>query len=431
MSRSATHLVCGAIVLAGLMSGCQPAGSSPLSGVSVQPSVISPNADGTDDLARITYRLSAPARVNIFLTDASGARFDLRRDVERPPSPAPYEILFNGVANGRLMASGDYTWHVEAVTEAGVASFSGPLRIEQADMPFPKIEDFTLSSPIFTPNRDGIDDRVYINVYLAARARLNVYVVGDNGFRYEVQRREGLQLVSDGSELAPGRYNYDYDGGIDLGADPPPDGVYTLVAQSQDAIGQTDMVTASLTITQSGRPNAEIVVQPDGSGVEWARASGPALPGNPNETQRMTLGVGETLYFTIAVRNTGLVPIRTAGPFDPNDCYRMDENRYTKGFPQEPGVFRVGVDYETNTGSDHPWRWGIGTLDDLDIVMRDRQPLYYLAPGKQVLVRGCIQFTRVPVRNPFYVWASLIHEDVEIAAINNRVSPVLIQLVEP
>lgn len=435
MISIATRLAFGVVMLAGLVTACQSTGGSPLSNVRVEPSVISPNADGTDDLARITYRVHMPARVSIYLTGADGARFDLRRDVERPPSPAPYEILFNGVAGGRLMANGDYTWHVEAATDAGVTSFSGPLRIQQADMPFPKIEDFTLSSPIFTPNRDGIDDRVYINVYLPVRARLNVYVVGDNGFRYEVQRREGLQLVSDNAELAPGRYNYDYDGGIDLGADPPPNGVYTLVAQTQDAIGQSDMVTATLTITQSGRPNAEIVVQPDGSGVEWARAPqstiGAASRGNPNETQRMTLGIGETLHFTMAVRNTGLVPIRTAGPFDPEDCYRMDENRYTKGFAQEPGVFRVGVDYETNTGSDHPWRWGVGALDDLDIVMRDGQPLYYLAPDKQVLVRGCIQFTRVPVRNPFYVWASLIHEDVEITAINNRVSPVLIQLVEP
>ncbi|MGQ9815877.1 MAG: hypothetical protein ACUVR3_12140, partial [Candidatus Roseilinea sp.] len=340
----ATRLAFGVVMLAGLVTACQSAGGSPLSNVRVEPSVISPNADGTDDLARITYRVHMPARVSIYLTGADGARFDLRRDVERSPSPAPYEILFNGVVGGRLMANGDYTWHVEAATDAGVTSFSGPLRIEQADMPFPKIEDFTLSSPIFTPNRDGIDDRVYINVYLPVRARLNVYVVGDNGFRYEVQRREGLQLVSDNAELAPGRYNYDYDGGIDLGADPPPNGVYTLVAQTQDAIGQSDSVTATLTITQSGRPNAEIVVQPDGSGVEWARAPqstiGATSRGNPNETQRITLGIGETLHFTMAVRNTGLVPIRTAGPFDPEDCYRMDENRYTKGFAQEPGVFR-------------------------------------------------------------------------------------------
>ncbi|MBK8835165.1 MAG: hypothetical protein IPO29_09970 [Anaerolineae bacterium] len=46
-------------------------------------------------------------------------------------------------------------------------------------------------------------------------------------------------------------------------------------------------------------------------------------------------------------------------------------------------------------------------------------------------MRGCVKLTRIPVRNPFYVWASLIQEDVEIATINNRVSPLLITLVKP
>jgi hypothetical protein len=29
----------------------------------------------------------------------------------------------------------------------------------------------------------------------------------------------------------------------------------------------------------------------------------------------------------------------------------------------------------------------------------------------------------VPPRNPLYFWAGLIHEDVEIAPLNNRVDP--------
>jgi hypothetical protein len=39
--------------------------------------------------------------------------------------------------------------------------------------------------------------------------------------------------------------------------------------------------------------------------------------------------------------------------------------------------------------------------------------------------------TKVPPRNPFNVYASLIQEDVEILPVNNRVSPVTIQLVKP
>jgi hypothetical protein len=141
--------------------------------------------------------------------------------------------------------------------------------------------------------------------------------------------------------------------------------------------------------------------------------------------------VGDTMFFTTTIRNVGPVPIRTAGPFDPDDCYSMDTNRYSKGFAEEPGVWRVGVNYETNTGEDHPWRWAVGTLDELDKVEHNGSTLYYLAPGKQVVVRGCIVLDRVPVRNPFRVWGALIQEQVEIAAINSNVSPILVTLVQP
>ena len=91
----------------------------------------------------------------------------------------------------------------------------------------------------------------------------------------------------------------------------------------------------------------------------------------------------------------------------------------------------MGVDFETNTGEDHPWRWGVGSLQELDVVEHNGAKLYYLAPGKQVVVRGCVKFTRIPVRNPFRMWASLIQEQVEISLANSRVSPILVTLVKP
>jgi hypothetical protein len=411
-----------------LLAACNQGGA--VSQVSVNPAVISPNGDGTDDLTRISYKVSQTARVTIYLTDQNGKRYLLRDEVERTPSPVAYELLFNGVSEGHLLPDGQYTWHVDATGAGGTQNFSGQLVIKDANLPFPKISEFTLSTQSISPNRDAIDDHVYINVVLGQKAKLNVYVIGANGFRYEVQRVEGLRLVASDEQLEAGRYTYDYDGGINLGADPPPNGRYNVVAQTQDLIGQQDMLTRTLEITQSGRPVAEIVVQPDGQSVEWSTKNG-SLVRDPNDTTQITLGLSETLYFTMAVRNTGTVPIRTAGPFDGNDCYNMDQNYYTKGFVQESGAFRVGVDFETNTGTDHPWRWGVGTLKDLDVVDHNGTKLYYLAPDKQVVVSGCIRFTRVPPRNPFSVYASLIQEDVEIQAVNYHVSPVSIVLVKP
>jgi hypothetical protein len=402
------------------------AGSAPISGVTVGPSVISPNADGTDDLARISYTVNMPSKVSIYLTDATGKRYDIRRDVDRAASPMPYEILFNGIAGGRMLPNGEYTWTIEARPAGGSdtapTTSTGTLTITDADVEFPKILDFSASTDTFTPNRDAIEDHVYINVVTSKPSRLRVYVIGSNGFRYDVPRQEGLRAVTDEAELPAGRYFFDYDGGIDLGADPPPDGMYALIAESVDKIGQRDVLTKPLTIEDSGRPVAEIVIQPDGRGIEWSGVGA---------TSELTLRVGDTLHFTTTIRNVGTTPIRTAGLFDPDDCYSMNVNRYTKGFAEEPGVWRVGVDYETNTGEDHPWRWGVGTLDDLTVIEHNGDPLYYLDPGKQVVVRGCIVLDKVPVRNPFRVWGALIQEQVEIAPINSRVSPILVQLVQP
>lgn len=413
---------CGAMLgVAGILAACATS-SQPLSNVTVSPAQISPNADGKEDIARISYKVGMPMRVSIYLTDAAGQRYDLRRDELRNPSPQAYEYLFSGVANGKLLPNGDYTWHVDgAVDGQPPQSSSGTLKITDVNTPFPEIKDFTVSTNVFSPNRDAIDDRVYINLYLTQRANLNVFVEGPNGYRYEVPRREGnvVRAVTDNDtrQVIPGRYQFDFDGGIDLGADPPDDGQYVLVAQSEDQIGQRHVLTAPIMVRDSGRPVAEIVTQPSsGNGVEWSQ-KGPSVK----------MALGDTLYFTTTVRNIGKVPLRTAGPFDNADCYSMNENWYSKGFKEEPGVWRIGINFESNAGADHPWRWAVGSKDQLDVVMSNGQPLYYLGIGKQVEVRGCIKLTKVPARNPFYVWASLIQEEVEI--VNRSVTPLQIELI--
>lgn len=44
-------------------------------------------------------------------------------------------------------------------------------------------------------------------------------------------------------------------------------------------------------------------------------------------------------------------------------------------------------------------------------------------------ITGAIQILDKPPRNPFYLWAGLIHEGVEI--VQNRVSPILITVDVP
>jgi len=396
---------------------CNPFGGT-LADATVSPNRISPNADGSDDLARIEYRLRQPAKVQVFLTDASGNQHFIRREIERAALAKSYTILFNGIdENGRMLPNGEYTWHIVANGDERTGSFT----VIDADTDAPKIVDLTMDRNAFTPNRDGIDDRIAISLYTNKVGVLSVYVIGADGVRYDVPPKQGLKQVDERGNYEAGRWDFDYDGGIDLGADPPPDGDYTLYAELEDHTGQRDIVTRSLTIKDSGRPVAEIAVQPDGNGIDWSGVF---------ERPFVVLPLGGTVYFTATIANTGDAPIRTSKPSDPNDCYLMDDTRYTKERPDEPGMWRLGVDYETNRGADHPWRWSVGTEADLDVVERDGGKLYYLAPGKRAIVRGCVTFTRIPPRNPFTIWASLIQEDVEITDVNRRVSPISIQLVE-
>ena len=152
-----------------------------VSDVMVTPDVITPDGDGKDDLARISYRVNALARVSIYLADRQGRRHYIRQGALRPSSPRPYEYLFNGVGeDGRLLPEGQYTWTVEAHSEDGRrAIYTGTLTVLSAGVPFPEIKEFTVSTNLITPNRDAIDDHVYINVFIAQPARLRVYVVGD------------------------------------------------------------------------------------------------------------------------------------------------------------------------------------------------------------------------------------------------------------
>ncbi|HQX76590.1 MAG TPA: hypothetical protein PL074_09765, partial [Thermoflexales bacterium] len=191
-----------ALALALPMFGAACGAKAPLSEVKLSPGSISPNADGVDDVARFSYRVSQPVNISIYLTDAAGKRYDLRANEARTPSPQPYEFLFSGVSGGKLLPDGDYIWHVQANT---AETASGKLQIKDGQKTFPKIQDFTADTTVITPNRDGINDRMAINVYLTQKARLDVYVMGANGFRYDVPSKEGDLLIQPtGDELAAG-----------------------------------------------------------------------------------------------------------------------------------------------------------------------------------------------------------------------------------
>ena len=383
-----------------------------LRNVSVEQALITPNADGDLDATPIAYELSRNAHVSIFFEDGEGQRYYFRR--EQPRGVGDYKVLYSGIVEGyefpdeeiegeilaRLLQDGEYTWNIEAIDENGyIESVSGPLTIADADNELPDIRNFSLDKSDFTPNQDGIDDRIQIQFFLPKEvAAIRVFIVTPEGSELPVAELE--RGVAPG---LPGRHYFDYEAGVDNKATPPPDGIYPVIAVVEDAEGQKIQVEDTFSLQYGGVPRAEIISPPAGDTVEFSSTA---------------VALCDTLTFTLTVQNYGTTPIRTSGPA-PGTVYDSDWNYNTLGWHTESGAWRVAIGYE-NELSNYPYRWAVGNQDDLQKIGDH----FYLMPGERAVVTGTIRLVGpFGERNPQPVWAGLIHEDVEISQFNNRVDP--------
>lgn len=408
------------------------------------PAAISPNADGVDDVTVFSYVLNRNARISIELTAPDGRTFFFRE--AEPRIPGDYSVQFSGVVDGytlpgvtlegeplrRLIPDGDYTWTLAAVDEAGEqAELSGSLQIADGDTVLPQLQNFLVSPTSFSPNQDGIDDRTQMTVYLPKPANVSAYLQGADGVQIFVP-----ESLLDRKAGEPGRHSFDYDGGIDLGVEPPPDGDYEVVIEAMDAVGQQMRVTSQITIQNGGRPQAEIATQPNGIDVlfktlPWderyfttAAAPGVAIT-QPELTDDLgfssiTMPVGDLLVFQLTVENYGRTPIRTSGPW-PGTVYDWNQLFGAMGEYEQSGSWRVGIQCSTSSTA-WPYRWGIGTPESLTQVQgrpsREGEApptFYYLMPGERSVVWGAVRMTElIEARNPQQCWAGLIHEDVAV-----------------
>jgi hypothetical protein len=397
-------------------SACSASGLLDAERVRLDPDAISPFAGSPNVATTIRYTLGQPADISIYLLDAQGRRYDFRKG--QPRAAGSYDALFGGAVNDRVLPDGKYTIVVEARGAAGqIAQAEKTLTITQADSTPPEFLNFTVFPDRFTPNQDGIADRVTIRYYLTKPARVDVYL-SDGKKRYEVAEKRTTICVKD-DQFCVGPHEYDYDGGIDLLATPPPDGTYDVIAEAVDAIGNRTRVTKKLTIAEGGIPRATIT----NSGVDWAPRTVPTLK---IEQGPILVPIGETLTFTVTVQNIGPVPVRTKGP-EPGTIYTTSENFNTKKEYEEPGVWRVGMDYEGNSvGRPYPFRWRLGSSRELQRVVADGKEYLYLMPGQRVTVSGTVRITDKPPRINTYFWVGLIQEDVRI--VEDRVEPRLVTI---
>lgn len=433
-SRWFLILIC--VTASWLLSGC--ALRPLLSEVSVAPDAISPNADGQDDVTLIRYRIGRSANVSIYLVDQAGQQFFFR-DAERR-SPGRYNVYWGGVINdpevrhtdggtllveSQVLPDGVYTWVIEAVDDGGRSQrVEGQITLRDADTVLPEMYNFTVVPQDFTPNQDSIHDRVSISYYLIKKAeRVQVYLEpavtepGQPKLKYPIAE-DPTSTTSVVGEA--GYHGYDYDGGVDLNAEPPPDGDYVIYGSAEDKVGNRVVVSSTLTIREGGKPRAEVV---EGE-IHWLDVT--------NRTAGVPLG--QTLCFTATVANIGPVPIRTAGPW-PGQTFKFTENynalAAAQGEPswyQQAGSWRFGVNFDT-TGVDFPFRWAIGQREDLEERVIDGKSQYYLLPGKRSQVSGCILFDQAPPVGTQFWWGGLIHEFVSVA--NNYIERISVVVGAP
>ncbi len=422
----ATLLVIAAVVL---LTRVTRGDSRLLRNVELSVDTISPNADGDSDILEISYEITRDAAVSIYFVNESGDRFYFRDSKMRGEDD--YRVQFSGVVDGylldgeafdnkilsRLLQDGLYTVVIEAVEQirvdeetfrAGVTETeTGVLTISDSDAELPLIAGLEKDRENFSPNRDGIDDRLKLQFDLKKDAeQLRVYVLTPDGGELEVQALQGARPPRDVSDapFVAGRHVYDYEGGVDLNAQPPPDGTYEIVAFAEDAEGQKVETRETLTLKLGGVPRAEIP----------SPASGPTVDFQVDGDGVWLLC--NTLHFTATVRNYGDVPIRTTGP-EPGTVYDSDWNYNTVGWGSESGAFRFAIGYEDETRN-YAYRWSTGTRDELTQIGEH----YYLMPGQQVIISGGIRLTnKIGERLNQPIWAGLIHEDVAIAQLNDRV----------
>lgn len=391
-SRDRTIGLVLCLLAAAVLGGCtldRPV----MEGVDVKPDVISPNADGADDVARIFYTLRHTSMVSIYLVDEQGQEHFFRQNKRR--SADTYEAWFGGVVNNRVLPDGHYRLVIEAdpLDRGAPVRVERTLTIENADNTVPLLQNLTVYPPVFTPNRDGVADRITVGYSLAEDAdRIDAYIVAGDGTRYP--------LPEDQIRKSPvaGRHEHIFHGGVDLGAEPPPDGEYTVVVEAVDAAGNRDEARSTVTIQDGGVPRAWIVR----SHVLW---------------NADTVTLGETLIFTVTVENIGQVAIRTLGP-PPGTTYTTRETYTTKGFPTSDGAFRLGLDFEGNSiGREYPYRWQLGQDDELTMIDGEK----YLEPGQTVAIVGHLRLLDAPPRTQPYFWLGLLHEGVR--KVEDKVDP--------
>ena len=343
------------------------------------------SADGRGAPAPLSYSLSRPATVDLYVAGPGGQRLYLRRGETRPAGQ-DYQYAFDGTypladrpGERRVLPDGTYTVVLEAESGGQRQAAEAQVAVRNADTSPPGIEDLAAFPATISPNFDGLDDAAMLTYRLTERARVAVYATDGQGKRAYVGPRAPRE---------PGEYRERWDG-LDNKQAPLPDGAYQFNVEATDAAGNVSLASVPIQVASGGRPEARLI----------------DVTFTPQQ-----LTSGGVLHVRFTVRNSGTTVLRTQGP-DPGFLYSSYDTYASvleRRFVDKAGVWRVGVDWAgspSGSFAKYPYRWGFG---------RD------LAPGEETTLEGQIRIEHGPLQdrmagppnNRVYFYAGLIQENM-------------------
>jgi hypothetical protein len=257
-----------------------------VSAVGATPPAVTPNGDGRDDVATISYTLAAPATVTATLSDAAELSVMTLFSEVRPPGVNDYFF------DPRDLASGVYTITLSATGADG--------RLTTATIPLAVnilTAGLTAGAEVFSPNGDGRLDRLELRFGLAAPTDVRVRVLKDGRW---------IATVMEGP-LLPGPQVVAWDGRKRLGrlVDGSYEAELSIAGFTQRVGFRSDVTPPRLRVLRvrplrlSVSEPSEVLLTVDGNRrrIRRERAGAFAVPGgSPRRVLRVTArdGAGNT-----------------------------------------------------------------------------------------------------------------------------------------
>ncbi|HEX9075368.1 MAG TPA: hypothetical protein VF932_06290 [Anaerolineae bacterium] len=352
---------------------------------------------GYGDLRDSIVRARAIAGKPLWLTEL-GAALDYNWPTGSPPEEAVAEYLRCAFALLRELGPDTvahafwFTWKDlkggwGLVDSAGIRRLAWYAFQQQTHPAPPEITEVSL-----TPST--LDSGQLLNISITVRnhsADTLVTQGPEPGFVYE----EGDSFDSRGMPPVPQAFRVGIDFDERTGIDHP----YRWGLGAPLAPGESTTITGAIKLRSAQTQNywAGLVQETAGwvqdrQGVQNVTVK-PGLQMTSVTIGPSSLNAGDLLQVSLTVVNNGSSTFFTQEPA-PGFVYEEGDTFHTRGFADQSGRLRVGIDFDTRAGVDHPYRWGLGAP---------------LPPGESRVITGAIRMKHAQAQN---YWAGLVCEQV-------------------